>query len=328
MPGFIRVAEVWVPAPVGDELILQHGVYGRLEAFKAASVDLRFSRGEGLPGRAWANRQPIILADLQNSYFKRAAAAAMAGIVCGIAMPFFYKETLMAVVVLFCGSSESTLGAIELWVDEGAEPGQMTLRDGYYGSAELSQWTEQQITFAKGFDLRVTHWPARLERGSGLAALVGQSGTAEVLNDPLSAWGIPPPTAPSIHAISLGIGIPLFCDPVRTWIVTMLSAPVTPIARRVEVWNSQSEAEPLETVRAVGSDVKIVGDHNMPTRAAIQEGLIGPVAASRRPNLVETTTMLSSQLKEPLQSEGLAMAMVFPIIARDGTLRSVIALFS
>ena len=53
---FVQVSEVWVPQ--GDRLVLEKGNYGRLDAFAAASTRESFAKGEGLPGKAWAEARP------------------------------------------------------------------------------------------------------------------------------------------------------------------------------------------------------------------------------------------------------------------------------
>ena len=79
MTSFIRVTEDWVPSRDGTVLEFSSGSYGDLDGFHAESHQTVFGFDEGLPGRAWATRRPIVLKDLQNSYFRRGAAAAAAG---------------------------------------------------------------------------------------------------------------------------------------------------------------------------------------------------------------------------------------------------------
>lgn len=46
-----------------------------------------FGHGEGLPGRAWEARAPILLKNLREWYFLRGEAAAKAGLTCALALP-------------------------------------------------------------------------------------------------------------------------------------------------------------------------------------------------------------------------------------------------
>ena len=91
----------------------------------------------GLPGKAWAAGHPIILTKLSNSSFKRADEAKEAGLSCGVAIPVFAGEFLMAVLVLFCGDDAMHVGAIELWHNNPKTSHEMALVDGYYGTADM-----------------------------------------------------------------------------------------------------------------------------------------------------------------------------------------------
>ncbi len=106
MNSFIKACEVWVPDTTGGVLELAGGLFGSATAFAAVSRTLCFGRGEGLPGRCWDEGRPIVLKQLADSYFRRAAAARDAGIHCAVAVPVFLREELRAVLVLFCGRAD------------------------------------------------------------------------------------------------------------------------------------------------------------------------------------------------------------------------------
>ena len=116
MKTFIRVVELWVPDRTRTKLefggCLCSAEYSE---FKAVSENALFAYDEGLPGKAWASGHPVILTKFANSYFKRTDEAVEAGLTCGVALPVFAGEFLMAVMVLFCGDDEKHVGAIELW---------------------------------------------------------------------------------------------------------------------------------------------------------------------------------------------------------------------
>ena len=61
MKTFIRIIEYWVP---GEDSSLQEfggGLFGDAVRFAAASRNLCFGRGEGLPGQAWESGHPSVL---------------------------------------------------------------------------------------------------------------------------------------------------------------------------------------------------------------------------------------------------------------------------
>src|SRR5882757_2208960 len=87
----------------------------RVFRIQGVSENALFAYDEGLPGKAWASGHPVILTKFANSYFKRTNEAIEPGLTCGVALPVFAGEFLMAVMVLFCGDDEKHVGAIELW---------------------------------------------------------------------------------------------------------------------------------------------------------------------------------------------------------------------
>ena len=111
---FIRAVELWVPDADHSLLDYGGGWYGEAKRFASISRPLCFGRDEGLPGRAWESRQPIILKQLEGNYFRRGKAAAAEGLTCAIALPFFLEDRLTAVLVIFCGDDETHVGAVEL----------------------------------------------------------------------------------------------------------------------------------------------------------------------------------------------------------------------
>ena len=180
MKTFIRAAEIWVPTKDRMQLEFLDGLYGPLGEFRAVSEQMRFGFDEGLPGKAWASGHPIILKQFENSYFKRTEAAKAAGLTCGVALPVFAGEFLMAVVVFFCGDDEAHIGAIELWHNDPDKSYEMRLVDGYYGTADMFEFNSRHTRFPRGFGLPGRVWksgmptdregPVQLHGFSALAA--------------------------------------------------------------------------------------------------------------------------------------------------------------
>ena len=126
MKTFIRVVELWVPDRTRTRLEFGGSLCSEeYSEFKAVSENALFAYDEGLPGKAWAAGHPVILTKFQNSYFKRTDEAIEAGLTCGVALPVFAGEFLMAVMVLFCGDDEKHVGAIELWHNDAVASNEM-----------------------------------------------------------------------------------------------------------------------------------------------------------------------------------------------------------
>jgi hypothetical protein len=219
---FIRTLEFWVPDASGSLLEFGGGLFGDCKRFEAATRNLCFGRGEGLPGQAWDAGHPIMLTSLEAPTFRRAAAALAEGLRCAIALPVFVAERLTAVVVFFCGGDQDHAGAIELWRNAPADSVDMNLQEGYYGSTgDTFEFLSRCTSFRVGTGLPGRTWQRRgpvympdLGRGSGFlradsAVKVG---------------------------INRGFALPCCCADGDNYVLAMLSALATPIAHRVDVW--------------------------------------------------------------------------------------------
>ena len=113
MKTFIQIAEVWTPTADRTRLSTTTVCTARIDTSRRISRALCFGYGEGLPGKAWAARQPVLTKDLQVDWFRRADEAAESGLACAIAIPVFAGEFLLAVLVFFCGDDNGHVGAIE-----------------------------------------------------------------------------------------------------------------------------------------------------------------------------------------------------------------------
>jgi hypothetical protein len=220
MKTFIKVAEIWIPSKDRTRLEFSAGLYGPLNEFRAASEKESFAYDEGLPGKAWAAGHPLILTEFDHSYFKRTRSAKKAGLTCGIAIPVFSGEFLMAVVVFLCGDDQLHAGAIELWsnLQNSAE---LAVMDGYYGTLDDFETISRAMKFT---------------RGAGLPGLVWESGMPVLIED----LGQSPAFVRSAEARKAGIttalGIPVSAVASQVYNMTFLSAKATPIAQRLQIW--------------------------------------------------------------------------------------------
>lgn len=259
MKTFIRVIEYWVPTADGSLLEFGGGLFGEATRFAAISNNLCFGRGEGLPGRAWDTGHPIVLKELEGSYFRRAAAAKAAGLTCGIAVPIFKGDALSAVAVIFCGDDEAHAGAIELWGNDPEESHDMTLVDGYYGTTgDTFEFISRATAFRCGNGLPGMAWASQkpvflpdLGKGSGF---LRADGAVKV-------------------GINRGFAIPCSTLDGSNFVMAFLSALATPIARRVETW--EPDADGVSLRRTLGFS-EIQGTSSAPDVVAMADG--GPVA--------------------------------------------------
>ncbi|MFD2175874.1 GAF domain-containing protein [Rhodobacter lacus] len=265
--AFIGVSEVWVPE--GDRLVHAGGAYGAMGAFEEASRRVSFGRGEGLPGKAWAEARPVVLKGFDGSYFQRTEAAKAAGLTSAVALPVFAGETLKAVLVVLCGDDETTTGAIEVWAEH---DGLLLLDDGYYGAAKHFEWVSQH-----------THFP----KGQGLPGGVWAAQTPMLFRDLGSGYRFIRSESAGAAGLTTGLGLPVPVPGGRAYVATLLSARGTPIARRFEIWDAR-EARLGKEGGAVLTDGLCeregpLWNEDSPRRAQIWQGPIGQVLGSGLP---------------------------------------------
>ncbi|WP_159964081.1 GAF domain-containing protein [Profundibacterium mesophilum] len=217
---FVEVAEIWTPE--GDRLVLSGGVYGGHDRFAEASRAESFAKGEGLPGKAWAEARPVVLKEFDGSYFRRTEVAKEAGLTCAVAIPVFAGKALRAVLVVLCADDAERTGAIEVWSE--AE-GILKLADGYYGAARHFEWVSQHTQFPKG---------------QGLPGAVWSAQTPILMRDLGSGYRFVRSESAGQAGLAIGLGVPIPVPGGKTFVLTLLSARGTPIARRFEIWDARA----------------------------------------------------------------------------------------
>jgi hypothetical protein len=312
MKSFIKVIELWLPAPDGSMLEFGGGLFGGAANFEAISRTMCFGRGEGLPGRAWDEGRPIVLPRLEGSYFQRTAAARAAGLACGLALPVFVEGALTAVLVFFCGSDPEQAGAIELWRNDARVSSDMTLVDGYYSAGASA--------------LAVISHDAYLPRGSGLPGLAWQRGSTVLMDDLMQS----PQFLRSDSAAQAGVrrGLALPCstpgDSGTTYVMSLLSAPQTPIAERIECWAPDGEQRQLQRAWAFCEEAG-----RLPADAAAidlesEPGVIGMAFRSGVPGI--TQVLAADPAGAQAAAAGLRALCALPVVS-DGRVVEVVVLY-
>jgi PAS domain S-box-containing protein len=100
-----QVGGLWTPEPDGRHLRCRAGWYeaeGEVEAFRQATMESAFERGEGLPGRVWDSGEPVWIRDAGSEpNFPRAGAAAESGLHGAIGLPLFSGGEIVGAVDFF-----------------------------------------------------------------------------------------------------------------------------------------------------------------------------------------------------------------------------------
>lgn len=311
MKTFIRVCEIWVPSRDRTLLEFQGGLYGPLKRFRLASERMCFGYDEGLPGKAWSARHPVILKDLQHSYFKRGNAAQEAGLTCGVAIPIFAGDYLLAVVVLFCGDDEDHVGAIELWHNDPAQSHDMGLVDGYYGIAESFEYVACRT---------------RLRPGFGLPGIVWKSGMPEIMSDLCSSQQFLREDDARKAGLTKGLGLPSLYAPDQNYVMTFLSAMGTPIARRFEVWVPVESREALIFSAGYCDVVPDFAQDYTATRLYPGDSPISVVWLTGIPVISESVADGSSAVGASARKAGLEATLALPVL-EHGRLKAVVAFY-
>ena len=303
--GFIRAAEIWLPSR--DRMQLEHagGWYGSAPQLAQVSRDMVFGRGEGLPGRAWATAAPVVLHGFDPSTFKRTPAALADGLTCGIALPIFCADYLMAVLVFFCSDQGEQAGAIEVWHTDPRIGPDMGLEDGHYGrTAETFEYLSRRTRFRHGTGLPGLAWAARAP------VLMPDLGRAAGFMRGDSAQRV---------GINRGLAMPCATPGPDLYVITWLSALGTPIARRLEVWQPDAEQAAL---RLQAGFCEHAGTLAPAPDAAVQrgEGALGRcwltglptlgTAAAEGPGPASGVPGLASVLAFPVLDQGRFVAAV------------------
>lgn len=306
--AFIRATEIWIPTENGRQLVLGSGLYGPLSDFETVSRETRFDYDEGLPGKAWAAGHPIILKDLTGSYFKRGEAAKAAGLTCAVALPIFNGLQPMAVIVLFCGDDREHIGAIEVWHTP-RDSIEMGLVDGYYGTAEALEWSYRHIKFMRGIGLPGQTWD------TGMPVIMEDLGRSRRF----LRW-----ESTERVGINRGVGIPCGRDGEGAWVLTLLSALGTPIARRFETWVPDSSRNALTFAGGYCEDISdvaaVYGYIALPPTA----GTLGQVWQSGVPAISTDLSTEPEPIAVSAADAGLTTMVAVPVIAA-GTLKAIVA---
>jgi len=286
-----------------DRLTLASAYHGDMTGFALASDAESFGKSEGLPGRAWESREPMMLKGARGSYFKRTEAAEREGLTVGLAIPVFsHRDELKGVVVFLCGDDAEYVGAIELW-HAGDESGDtMGLAEGYFGTARHFEWV-----------FRRTFFP----RGMGLPGQVWASGRPMLMHDLGDSRRFIRSESAETAGLTLGVGLPVAGNGAGTTVLTLLSARGTPIARRFEIW-SVKDRKWLEFTDGV-CDLE-----GTPSGSAnellIRNGdcLLTRVAATGMPEVAADLTLRTDILERAAAKAGFRSLVAVPIHGPGG----------
>ena len=292
MKTFIKATEIWIPAKDRTRLEFSAGLYGGLNEFRVASEKESFAYDEGLPGKAWAAGHPVILTEFDHSYFKRTKSAKKAGLTCGIAIPVFSGEFIMAVVVFLCGNDQHYSGAIEVWSNCAEGNPELAVIDGYYGTLDDFEEMSRTMKFTKGSGLPGQVW------ATGMPVLIEDLGLESAFIRSEDARK---------NGITTALGIPVSVVENQVYIMTFLSAKTTPIAQRIQIWVPDESGRHLVCQSGYSKQNDELAEIFETLSVCKGEGLLGRVWLTGVPVIRNSST---SGLVEGRMSSMLAMPII------------------
>lgn len=311
MNAFIKAFEIWAPLKQSTVLEFVQGEYGHLKNFKAVSENTTFAYDKGLPGKTWAAGHPIILTDLQDSYFERSEAAQAAGISAAIGLPVFAGQCLQAVLVFLCGDDDEVAGAIELWHCDENESHDLDFVDGYFGKLDHFEFLSKHTSFRKGV---------------GLPGIVWESAMPKIFTDLGHSHRFVRSADATESGITSGLGIPFFYQPNQAYVMTFLSALGTPIARQIELWvpaHDNSGMMFMEGYAQNNFDLNVQYKGKIITRG---EGVLGRTFLTGMPEICKDENEIYFQGNDAAKEFNMQSLISFPVL-HNGVCESVVALY-
>ena len=304
MKTFIKIIEIWTPTADRKWLTLADGIFGDYGVFRVHSEMCSFGYDKGLPGKAWSQARPIIITDLEHSYFQRKQEAAQAGLTSGIAVPIFAGEYLLAVIVFLCGDDEHQASAIELWGKN--EEDKLALIEGYFASLDNFAWQSRRITFSKEL---------------GVPGRVWKSHMPEIIADAGNPANFLRAKLATDIGISTVVGIPAIYDASKEYVLTFISVKGSPITRRFEIWSPDPGQQSLHFHSGFCDQGTELATVHADTRIKRGEGMIGTVWLTGCPSISHKPAEDGLVAGDPPRS--LNSALVMPII-ESGYLKAIV----
>jgi hypothetical protein len=302
MKTFIRVAEIWIPDKDNTRLEFAAGLYGNSQRFSETSAEMKFERGEGLPGAAWERGTPVIFTRFEGSTFRRKRRARAIGLTSGVAIPVVGTDSTSAVLVFMCGDDASQVGAIELWhAKQGAD--EMRLVDGYYGpSGAAFAAVSRAAVFRKGVGLPGTAW---------------EIGEPFFIEDLGRSTRFLRAAAARPAGINRGLGIPCPTRDGTNCVLAFLSGAATPIARRIEVWKADGERRLLHRTHGFCETVGVLPPTLGNASISTGKGAIGVALQSGLPSISENAAGELAAMGLPLLRTGIKSMVALPLLTPD-----------
>jgi hypothetical protein len=308
---FLEVVEIWKPSSDGSLLRRESGYYGALRGFGAATDGISFELGDGLPGKVWERRMPVVHDHFSRVDERRSEAAFEAELAAGIGIPIFDGERLDSVVVLLCARKARSTGVLEVWC-ESRPGGALVLSGGYYASLG---------------SFRALSAAIRLEGDQGLPGFVRNSRAPAILDDLTSAPEFVRSRAALESGLSRGVGMPVVCGDGYVASVVFLSASQTPFARAWEIWTRDEAGDSTRIHRTFEREPSVAWRSGARSELlSAESGVASEVFARRTPIVREREPSAASSEPSTMAASRSSAALGIPVFT-GSSLRHALILY-
>lgn len=311
METLIKAIEVWAPGHEAMTLEILTGSYVHLPIKpkqRAERAILKFAYGEGVFGRAWANKSPEITKPGAELNAIAGDLVSEAGVTACVAMPLFAGDYLMAMLVFLLAGDNDQVGAIEHWQCDALNSHDLKLNSGVFSNLEHFEFIAKHTSFRKGI---------------GLPGGVWQSGSPMVIENLAQSRIFVRSQGAAQAGVSSGFAIPCAGSGGQVNVLAFLSSSSTPMVRQVEVWGQAGASDNFvfrEGYTCLGLPLAEFYQDSQVTRGS---GMLGRVLLSGRPELSENPEdfyfsdisserdlSLNCKLVFPLMQNGLCVNLV------------------
>lgn len=227
MDTCLRAVEVWVPSADGTWLEHDGGWYGAAPALAGPTRGTCFGRAEGLPGRAWDDGRPMLLAPPDAPWFRRRGAARDDGLAFALALPQFVDGRIASVAVLL-GGDRRRAGApsvVELWRHDPRVSPDLTLAEAHHDATPPA--------------FEALSRDGGLARGFGAPGLAWQREGTVLVPDIASSAHFLRAEEASRAGLARALAMPCGAVGREVWVLALLWSASLPMARRIEAWRAE-----------------------------------------------------------------------------------------
>jgi hypothetical protein len=269
-----------------------------------------FPRGEGLPGRVWEEKQPLVLNHFRGgASLNRADAAARAGLGAGLGFPIYRANQCVAVCTLLFSSVHPRSGVIEVWSQRGSQ-NTLSLATGYYG--RLDGFRRQSATM-------------KFPLGTGLPGRVLETHSPILLDNLSCPETFSRITGAESFGLRSGLGLPIV-SPLGTSAIVMLAGQAAPLASTIEIWTPAPDGQSLTLGSVSYHEQGASASTHRKTSCRKGEGLPGLVWEGEAPLVIGQPQRSAPQLRSGPAPNDSDVGIGIPVIDGERVVAVVILL--